>query len=274
MDEQVVAKVRLDSPASAVQQLAHSVAPDSAEDRGAEEQRNGHLDLVEVGTLAQGVDALLDEARSDGREYVRHDDEHHPGQIGPPVWLEVGQEGTELFHRSRLKFTALRNPGKSHIEEVLMSKTMLAVLAALALAGCGRGEKPAVASADSLNRDLQLAPVDTTAALNDAPAATPPAAAAPAPAPEPAPAAPAPAPKPKPKPKPQPAPAAPATETPTPAATPAPAPAAGGRIRAVRALRESARSAAATRSRFALALSQLEAPEGCGSGIATAPSSS
>ena len=42
-----------------------------------------------------------------------------------------------------------------------MSKSMLAVFAALALAGCGRGDKRDVASADSLNRDLQLAPVDT-----------------------------------------------------------------------------------------------------------------
>ncbi len=96
-----------------------------------------------------------------------------------------------------------------------MSKTMLAVFAALTLGGCGRGEQRDVASADSLNRDLQLAPVDTTAPLNDAPAA-----AAPDPA-TPAPAAPAPASKPKPKPKP----AAPAPSAPAPAATPSPAPA-------------------------------------------------
>jgi hypothetical protein len=109
-----------------------------------------------------------------------------------------------------------------------MSKTMLAILAAAALAGCGRGEKRDVASADSLNRDLQLAPVDTSAPLNDAPAAstpTPapaPAAEAPAPAPEPA----TPAPAPKPKPKPAPANPAPAPAKPAPAAeAPAPAPA-------------------------------------------------
>jgi outer membrane murein-binding lipoprotein Lpp len=115
-----------------------------------------------------------------------------------------------------------------------MSKTMLAILAAAALAGCSRGDKRDVASADSLNnRDLQLAPVDTSAPLNDAPAASSPAAEAPPPAAEPAPATPAPAAKPKPKPaapaKPAPAPAqpAPAAEAPapTPAATPATLPA-------------------------------------------------
>ena len=52
-----------------------------------------------------------------------------------------------------------------------MSRTMLAALTLLAAAACARGEKRDVASADSLSRDLQLAPVDTTAALNDRPSA-------------------------------------------------------------------------------------------------------
>ena len=51
-----------------------------------------------------------------------------------------------------------------------MSRTMLAALTLLAAAACGRGEKRDVASADSLSRDLQLAPVDTSATLNDQPA--------------------------------------------------------------------------------------------------------
>ncbi len=104
-----------------------------------------------------------------------------------------------------------------------MSKTMLAFFTALTLAACGRGDKRDVASADSLNRDLQLAPVDTTAPLSDT-AAT---AAEPAPAAsEPAPAAPKPTPKPAATPKPKPAaPAATPTPTSTPAAAaPAPAP--------------------------------------------------
>lgn len=108
-----------------------------------------------------------------------------------------------------------------------MSKTMLAVFTALTLVGCGRGDKREVASADSLNRDLQLAPVDTTAPLNDTASASP--APAAAPAPEPTAAAPAAAPKPKPKPasKPAPAgaaPAAPAPSAPAPAAAPSAAP--------------------------------------------------
>jgi len=97
-----------------------------------------------------------------------------------------------------------------------MSKTMLAVFTALTLVGCGRGDKREVASADSLNRDLQLAPVDTTAPLNDAASASP----------APAAATPAPAPKPKPKPASKPAPAAAAPAAPAPAETPAPAPSA------------------------------------------------
>lgn len=103
-----------------------------------------------------------------------------------------------------------------------MSRTRLAALTLLALAACGRGDKSEVASADSATRDLQLAPVDTSAALNDRPSADTAMAAptTPAPAPTPAPAAPKPAAKPKPKPAaPAPAPAA----EPAPAAAPAPA---------------------------------------------------
>ena len=97
-----------------------------------------------------------------------------------------------------------------------MSRTMLAALTLLAAAACGRGDKKEVASADSLSRDLQLAPVDTTATLNDQPSADTATPAAPAPAPKPTP-------KPRPKPaKPTPKPA-PASE---PTATPSPAPAA------------------------------------------------
>ncbi len=96
-----------------------------------------------------------------------------------------------------------------------MPRAMLAALTLLAAAACGRGDKRDVASADSLNRDLQLAPVDTSATLNDRPSAdtaattaTDTATAAPAPAPKPA--APKPAAKPRTK---------PATPAPTPAPT-------------------------------------------------------
>jgi len=105
-----------------------------------------------------------------------------------------------------------------------MSKGMLAAVAALSLAGCGGGDKREMASADSLPRDLQLAPVDTTAPLNDAPA--PAAEPTPPPAPEAA-SKPAPAPRPKPKPAPAasaPAVAAPAAPAPAEAAVPAAAP--------------------------------------------------
>jgi hypothetical protein len=99
----------------------------------------------------------------------------------------------------------------------MMSRIRLAALTLLALAACGRSDKTDVASADSLNRDLQLAPVDTSATLGQPGADTAVATSLPAPDP-----APAPPPKPKPAAKPTPKPAAPA---PTPAATPAPTPA-------------------------------------------------
>jgi hypothetical protein len=102
-----------------------------------------------------------------------------------------------------------------------MTRTLLAMLALAGVAACGGGERQDLATADSLSRDLQLAPVDTTADLNDQPAAAP-APAAEEPAATPAPAAPKPAaPKPAaPKPAPKPAP----TATPAPAPAPAPAP--------------------------------------------------
>jgi hypothetical protein len=53
-----------------------------------------------------------------------------------------------------------------------MSRTMIAALTLAAVAACGRSDRRDTAAADSLNRDLQLAPVDTTAALNDRPADT------------------------------------------------------------------------------------------------------
>jgi hypothetical protein len=106
-----------------------------------------------------------------------------------------------------------------------MTKALLTMLALAGLAACGGGrDRKDLATADSLSRDLQLAPVDTSAELNDQPAPDTAAAPAPAPAPAPAatpkPAAPKPAP---PKRNPQPAPAPAASPAPTPAPTPAPA---------------------------------------------------
>ena len=77
---------------------------------------------------------------------------------------------------------------------------LLLLLAAAGLTGCGGGEKTDEALADSLRRDLQLVPAESSAALNDvpageAPAKAPPVATTPAPRPAtPKPAAPAPAP--------------------------------------------------------------------------------
>jgi len=104
-----------------------------------------------------------------------------------------------------------------------MSRTILAALTLVAVAACGGDERRDVATADSLSRDLQLAPVDSSAELNDRAAPEEPAAAPVQPARAPAPAAP-----PRPRPQPTPAPARPAqpAPAPSPASQPAPAPAA------------------------------------------------
>lgn len=53
-----------------------------------------------------------------------------------------------------------------------MSRKMLALFGLAVLAGCADGGRDDAAMADSLNRDLQMAPVDTSVALNDRPADT------------------------------------------------------------------------------------------------------
>jgi hypothetical protein len=58
-----------------------------------------------------------------------------------------------------------------------MSKAWIATFTLAALAACGRGDREQTATADSLSRDLQLAPVDTTAELNDRPTDSTPASA-------------------------------------------------------------------------------------------------
>jgi hypothetical protein len=85
-----------------------------------------------------------------------------------------------------------------------MAGKRLALFTLALLAGCG-GDRGAQMAADSLSRDLQRLPVDSSAELRDEPAAAPvteTVAATPAPKPAPKPAA-----KPRPKPAPAPAPA-------------------------------------------------------------------
>jgi hypothetical protein len=64
-----------------------------------------------------------------------------------------------------------------------MSRAMIAGLTLMAVAACGGGDRGDTATADSLSRDLQLAPVDTSAELNDRATEERPTASAPAPAP-------------------------------------------------------------------------------------------
>src|SRR5687767_7075315 len=56
-----------------------------------------------------------------------------------------------------------------------MFRTMIAALTLAAVVACGRDDRSDTAAADSLSRDLQLAPVDTSAELNDRPTAGAPA---------------------------------------------------------------------------------------------------
>jgi hypothetical protein len=92
-----------------------------------------------------------------------------------------------------------------------MAANRLAILTLALLAACG-GDRGASMAADSLSRDLQRLPVDSSATFSDQAAATP----LPAPA---APVAAKPKPKPKPAPKPAPAPAPRALEAGTVVAT-------------------------------------------------------
>ncbi len=86
-----------------------------------------------------------------------------------------------------------------------MMKRMLLMVALIAVAACGRADKDSdMALADSLSRDLELAPVDTTAQLADVPTETP--AAQPAPAPKRKAVTPTPSPTPPPAREPAPAP--------------------------------------------------------------------
>jgi hypothetical protein len=95
-------------------------------------------------------------------------------------------------------------------QEEWMSRSMLAVIGLAALVACSGGDRGDTALSDSLNRDLQMAPVDTSVALNDQPADT---AVAPT---NPSTSATAPN---TPKPTPKPATPAPAPATPKPATT-------------------------------------------------------
>lgn len=93
-----------------------------------------------------------------------------------------------------------------------MLRMTMATLTMAALAACAPGDRGETATADSLSRDLQLAPVDTSAELNDRPtASTPPPAATPTPARPSRPASPTPSPTAS-------APARPAPAAPAPAA--------------------------------------------------------
>jgi hypothetical protein len=227
---ELVPEIRFDTAAAAIEQLAHAVAGHTADQGDADEQGNRDLHFAERLLASQRVDPVLQEPGAEGDEEVGDYDQRKPEGVRSEVGPQEGQQGPQFVHMLDCNVTGPRDPGKSHFKEGLMTRTLLTVLAVVGVAACGGGERRDVATADSLSRDLQLAPVDTSAELNDQPAPDP-APAAEEPAPPPAP-APKPAPKPKPAaPKPQPAAPAPAAE-PAPAPAPAPSLAVGTAISA------------------------------------------
>src|SRR6185312_15099622 len=125
-------------------------------------------------------------------------DRQLPRAHGPSTGPEIAHGGSVPLHRNPL---SLKFGG-------LMSAKRLAMLTLTILAGCG-GERGTTLAADSLSRDLQRVPVDSSAVLNDRPADMGGAKVVQASAPAPKPVS-----KPKPKPQPRPAPPAPKPEAP------------------------------------------------------------
>ena len=218
---ELVPEVRFDTAAAAVQQLPHAEAGHAAHEGRRKQQTHGDLHLAEGLAAPKRIDSVLDEPGTDGGKEVGDDDQGEAEGVRAEVGPQEGQQGPQFVHRRGCNVTGPRDPGKSHLKEDLMTRSFITVLALAGVAACGGGERQDIATADSLSRDLQLAPMDSSAPLNDQPSMD----TAPTPAATPAPAPAAPKPKPKPKPTPKPAAPAPAPAAPAPApAAPAPAP--------------------------------------------------
>src|SRR5687767_3444022 len=197
MVEQVVAEVGLDPAARAIEYLTHEVPGNAGGERHRHEEQSEVPDLREWRAGAQRVDPMLQIPWNAHVQRIGHHDHGQSGSHDETVRPEIGQQRPKLTHEAAM--SPRGDTRASYAKEALMmSRTLLIALALGALAACGGDKNENVAAADSLTRDLQLAPVDSGAPLNDQPAA--------APAPDPAPAA---APKPAAR-RPQPKPAAPA----------------------------------------------------------------
>jgi len=171
VDVELVSQIGLNATAAAVEQLAHSVTSHTTCQGNGEQQNHRGLDVSKLAPGSKGVDALLEKTGTEGREKVRYDHQRQADKVGPAVSLEIREEGPQLTHK-RAGMSPGRGTRASHIKEASMSRTMIAALTLVAITACGRGDREQAATADSLNRDLQLAPVDTTAELNDRPTAS------------------------------------------------------------------------------------------------------
>jgi len=110
------------------------------------------------------VNALLEKSGTQGCEKIRDDDQRQTSGKASAVWLEIRKQRSQFTHG--MNVIGSQNPIKS-LKEAEMSRSLIAALTLMAVAACGGGDRSDMATADSLNRDLQLAPVDTSAELND-----------------------------------------------------------------------------------------------------------
>ena len=113
----MVAQVGLDAAAAAVEQFAHAVTGEAAEQRDADQQRHRDLHLAERLPGPERVDAVLQEAGTECGEEVGDDDEDQAERVGTAVGPEVGQQRPQFVHKRRCNVIVTRRQGKSLKEE-------------------------------------------------------------------------------------------------------------------------------------------------------------
>ncbi len=103
---QPVPQVGLDSPAAAVEQLAHAEAGHPSEQGDGQKQGHGDLHLVERVVTIERVDPLLQEPGAEGGEKVGDDDQGQAEGVGSEVGPQEGQQRPQLVH----SFNAMSPP--------------------------------------------------------------------------------------------------------------------------------------------------------------------
>src|SRR5688572_7428839 len=172
MVEQVVPQIGLDPAARTVEDLTHEVPGDAAGERHRHEEQSEVTDLEEWRAVPERVNSALQIPGGADVQGIGDNDHGQSGGHDDAVGPEIGQQRPKLMHEAAM--SPRGDTRASYAKEALMmSRTLLIALALGALAACGGDKNENVAAADSLTRDLQLAPVDSGAPLNDQPAAAP-----------------------------------------------------------------------------------------------------